>query len=182
MQLQHLIGLNAEQREAVVHTDGPLLILAGAGTGKTKTLVHRIAHLIRAAKVEADRIVGVTFTNRAADEMRERVEAYIGADARKVTLCTFHALGLRVLREHGARLGLPKRFAVYAAADQVAALKMACSEISIANDSFDLKRVIRQISSWKNHRIEPAEATRIVQQTDATGTRADDYAVLAADA
>ncbi|HEY0304663.1 MAG TPA: UvrD-helicase domain-containing protein, partial [Longimicrobiales bacterium] len=116
-QTQHLRGLNAEQRAAVVHTDGPLLILAGAGTGKTKTLVHRVAHLIRFAKVEAQHIVGVTFTNRAADEMRERVEAFIGEDARKVTLCTFHALGLRVLREHGHRIGLPKRFAVYAAAD-----------------------------------------------------------------
>jgi superfamily I DNA/RNA helicase len=179
---QHLLGLNPEQRAAVVHVDGPLLILAGAGTGKTKTLVHRIAHLIRAAQVEPERIVGVTFTNRAADEMRERVEAYIGADARKVTLCTFHALGLRVLREHGSRIGLPKRFAVYAAADQIAALKMACSEISIANDSFDLKRVMRQISTWKNHRVGPDAATEAVKNADATGTRADDYAVLAVDA
>jgi superfamily I DNA/RNA helicase len=179
---QHLQGLNAEQRAAVQHVDGPLLILAGAGTGKTKTLVHRIAHLIRAAKVEPERIVGVTFTNRAADEMRERVETYIGADARKVTLCTFHALGLRVLREHGARIGLPKRFAVYAAAEQIAALKMACSEISIANDSFDVKRVMRQVSAWKNHRVDPRQAAEIVKQADTTGTRADDYAVLAADA
>ena len=180
--VQHLAGLNPEQRAAVIHTDGPLLILAGAGTGKTKTLVHRVAHLIRAAKIEPDRIVGVTFTNRAADEMRERVQGYIGDDARKVTLCTFHALGLRVLREHGARIGLPKKFAVYAAADQLAALKMACSEISIANDSFDVKRIMRQISAWKNHRIDPSGAVEIVKATDATGTRADDYAVLAADA
>ncbi|HEX6064817.1 MAG TPA: UvrD-helicase domain-containing protein, partial [Longimicrobiales bacterium] len=180
--LQHLAGLNPEQRAAVIHTDGPLLILAGAGTGKTKTLVHRVAHLIRSAKVEPDRIVGVTFTNRAADEMRERVQAYIGDDARRVTLCTFHALGLRVLREHGARLGLPKKFAVYPAADQLAALKMACSEISIANDAFDIKRIMRQITAWKNHRIDPAQAVQLVQAADATGTRADDYAVLAADA
>ncbi len=181
-QTQHLSGLNAEQRAAVVHVNGPLLILAGAGTGKTKTLVHRIAHLIRSADVEAQHIVGVTFTNRAADEMRERVEAYIGESARKVTLCTFHALGLRVLREHGQRLGLPKRFAVYAAADQLAALKMACSEISIANDAFDIKRIMRQISSWKNHSVDPPAATVQVKNAAETGTRADDYAVLAADA
>jgi superfamily I DNA/RNA helicase len=181
-QTQHLGGLNAEQRAAVIHTNGPLLILAGAGTGKTKTLVHRIAHLIRSAKIEPEHIVGVTFTNRAADEMRERVQAYIGESARKVTLCTFHALGLRVLREHGQRLGLPKRFAVYAAADQLAALKMACSEISIANDAFDIKRIMRQISSWKNHRVDPAAATEQVKEAEATGTRADDYAVLSADA
>ena len=181
-QTQHLRGLNPEQRAAAVHTDGPLLILAGAGTGKTKTLVHRIAHLIRAAQIEPQNIVGVTFTNRAADEMRERVESYIGEDARKVTLCTFHALGLRMLREHGERVGLPKRFAVYAAPDQLAALKMACSEISIANDAFDIKRIMRQISSWKNHRVDPAGAIDEIRNAEATGTRADDYAVLAADA
>ena len=181
-QHQHLFGLNAEQREAVRHVDGPLLILAGAGTGKTKTLVHRVAHLIRVAGVEPQHIVGVTFTNRAADEIRERVQAYIGDAARKVTLCTFHALGLRILREHGERLGLPKKFAVYAAADQLAALKMACAEISIGNDTFDHKRVLRQISSWKNRRVSPAEATEEVRNSEATGTRADDYAVLAADA
>ena len=181
-QTQHLRGLNPEQRSAVIHVDGPLLILAGAGTGKTKTLVHRIAHLIRSAKVEPQHIVGVTFTNRAADEMRERVESYIGEDARKVTLCTFHALGLRILREHGTRLGLPKKFAVYAAADQVAALKMACSEISIANDAFDLKRVMRQISAWKNYRVSPHQALEILKTEAETGTRADDYAVLSVDA
>ncbi len=179
---QHLRGLNAEQRAAVQHVDGPLLILAGAGTGKTKTLVHRIAHLIRAAAVEPDKIVGVTFTNRAADEMRERVQAYIGDDARKVTLSTFHSLGLRILREHGKLIGLPQRFAVYAAADQLAALKMACAEISVGNDVFDHKRVLRQISSWKNHRVAPDQATALVREAEATGTRADEYAVLAADA
>jgi DNA helicase II / ATP-dependent DNA helicase PcrA len=178
----HLRGLNPEQRAAVIHVDGPLLILAGAGTGKTKTLVHRIAHLIRHAKVEPHHIVGVTFTNRAADEMRERVESYIGEDARKVTLCTFHALGLRVLREHGTRLGLPRKFAVYAAADQLAAVKMACSEISIANDAFDIKRIMRQISAWKNYRVSPAQAVEIIKNEAETGTRTDDYAVLSADA
>ncbi|HET9438802.1 MAG TPA: UvrD-helicase domain-containing protein [Longimicrobiales bacterium] len=181
-QSQHLRGLNPEQRAAVQHVNGPLLILAGAGTGKTKTLVHRIAHLIRAADVEPQHIVGVTFTNRAADEMRERVQSYIGDDARKVTLCTFHALGLRVLREHGTLIGMPRRFAVYAAADQLAALKMACAEISVGNDVFDHKRVMRQISSWKNHRVDPAQATELVKEATATGTRADEYAVLAADA
>ena len=144
--------------------------------------MHRVAHLIRFAKVEPQHIVGVTFTNRAADEMRERVEAFIGEDARKVTLCTFHALGLRVLREHGHRMGLPKRFAVYPAADQLAALKMACSEISIANDAFDIKRIMRQISAWKNHRVDPAAAVEEVKAMAETGTRADDYAVLSADA
>lgn len=179
---QHLRGLNPEQRAAVQHVDGPLLILAGAGTGKTKTLVHRIAHLIRAARVEPDKIVGVTFTNRAADEMRERVESFIGGEARRVTLSTFHSLGVRILRAHHKKLQLPARFAIYTAPDQLAALKIATSEISIANDAFDLKRILRQISSWKNAKVTPAAAARMVADSAETGTRADDYAVLAADA
>ena len=108
---QHLRGLNSEQRTAVIHVDGPVLILAGAGTGKTKTIVHRIAHLIRVAKVEPENILGVTFTNRAADEMRERVQSFIGEDAKRVTLCTFHSLGVRILRAHYRKLSLPARFA-----------------------------------------------------------------------
>lgn len=178
----HLRGLNPEQRAAVAHVDGPLLILAGAGTGKTKTLVHRIAHLIRVAKVAPETIVGVTFTNRAADEMRERVESFIGPEARRVALSTFHSLGVRILRTHYRKLGLPARFAIYASSDQLAALKMACAEIGIGNDTFDIKRILRQISAWKNARVTPADATRIVADTAAAGTRADDYAVLAADA
>ncbi|MGQ0562529.1 MAG: ATP-dependent helicase [Gemmatimonadota bacterium] len=178
----HLRGLNPEQRAAVEHVDGPLLILAGAGTGKTRTLVHRIAHLIRAARVQPDTIVGVTFTNRAADEMRERVESFIGEEARRVTLSTFHSLGVRILRAHYRKLALPARFAIYSTPDQLAALKMACAEISIGNDVFDHKRILRQISSWKNARVSTAQAARLVAAAGESGTRADDYAVLAADA
>lgn len=180
--MNHLRGLNPEQREAVLHVDGPLLILAGAGTGKTKTLVHRIAHLIHQARVEPQNIVGVTFTNRAADEMRERVESFVGPEAKRVTLSTFHSLGVRILREHHKKLSLPARFAIYSTPDQLAALKLACSEISIANDAFDIKRILRQISSWKNQRVTPADATRLVADSPETGTRADDYAVLSVDA
>src|SRR5690606_17705682 len=179
---QHLTGLNSAQRAAVTHIDGPLLILAGAGTGKTKTLVHRIAHLIRSGGVPPSRILAVTFTNRAAEEMRERVHAYVGAEARAITLGTFHALGVRILREHGARLGLPQRFAIYATGDQLAALRSATSEISIADDRFALKRILWRISDWKSKRIDPAQARTLVAGEQATGTRADDYAVLAADA
>ena len=179
---QHLIGLNSAQRDAVTHVDGPLLILAGAGTGKTKTLVHRIAHLIRAAQVPPSKILAVTFTNRAAEEMRARVHGYAGADAKAVTLSTFHSLGVRILREHGAKLDLPKRFAIYSTGDQLAALKAATSEISISDDRFDLKRVLWRISDWKSRRILPSAARRIVAGEQASGTRADDYAVLAADA
>lgn len=114
--------------------------------------------------------------------MRERVESFIGPEAKRVALSTFHSLGLRILRTHYKKLSLPARFAIYATSDQLAALKMACAEISIGNDTFDIKRILRQISAWKNARVTPPEATRIVKETQETGTRADDYAVLAADA
>ena len=178
----YLRGLNPEQRAAVLHTDGPCLILAGAGSGKTKTLVHRIVHLIRGKEVPPSRIVVVTFTNRAADEMRERVQAFAGKDARAVTVCTFHALGVRILRAHGKRLGLPERFAIYSGPDQLGALRSACAEISIDDNRFDLKRILRRISDWKNRRVSPAEAAREVAEARTRGTRADDYAILAAHA
>ena len=178
---QHLHDLNPEQRTAVTHIAGPLLILAGAGTGKTKTLVHRIAHLIRNADVPPARILAVTFTNRAATEMRERVHSYVGEEARRITLGTFHSLGVRILREHGARLGLPARFAIYATGDQLGALKAASAEVHVLDDSFDLKRVLWRISDWKSKRITPAQARTIVANGVTTGTRADDYAILAAD-
>jgi len=178
----HLHGLNPEQRSAVLHTEGPLLILAGAGSGKTKTLVHRIVHLIRSRGVPASKIVVVTFTNRAADEMRERVMAFAGTEARAVTISTFHALGVRILRSYGTRIGLPKGFAVYSVPDQLAALKTAVSEISIDDDRFDLRRVLRRISEWKTRNISPEEAAREVREGELLGNRYDDYAILAAGA
>ena len=166
----------------MLHTEGPLLILAGAGTGKTRTIVHRIAHLIDGMKVEPANVVGLTFTNRAADEMRERVQSYVGDAARAVTLSTFHSLGVRILREHAAKLGLPKRFAVYGTSDQLAALRTATSEIRIADDRFDLKRILWQISDWKSKSLGPQEARRRVAAEAGSAKRADDYAILAADA
>jgi superfamily I DNA/RNA helicase len=176
----YLYDLNPEQRSAALQTEGPLLVLAGAGSGKTKTLVHRIVHLLRGREVAPDKIVVVTFTNRAAEEMRERVQAFAGKEARGVTISTFHALGVRILRAHGKRLGLPDRFAVYSVPDQMAALKTAASEISIDDDRFDLKRVLRQISDWKTRRISPEGAAREVREGRLRGNRHDDYAVLSA--
>ena len=178
----YLNQLNAEQRSAVQRTEGPVLILAGAGSGKTRTLVYRIAHLVRSAKVDPARIVAVTFTNKAALEMRERVREFAGDEAKRVTISTFHSLGVRILREHGERLGLPKKFAIYSAADQLGTLKSACSEISIDDDSFDLKRVMRQISDWKTRGLAPIDAVKHVASERARGNRSDDYAVLSADA
>jgi superfamily I DNA/RNA helicase len=178
----YLNQLNAEQRSAVQRTEGPVLILAGAGSGKTRTLVYRIVHLVRGGKVDPARIVAVTFTNRAAEEMRARVHEFAGDGAKRVTISTFHSLGVRILREHGDRLGLPKKFAIYSSPDQLGVLKSACSEISSADDSFDLKRVMRQISDWKTRGLTPMDAVKHVAAEQTRGNRSDDYAVLSADA
>src|SRR5690606_33142628 len=177
-----LSQLNPEQRAAVTRTEGPVLILAGAGSGKTRTIVYRIAHLVRGEKVDPSRIVAVTFTNRAAEEMRERVREFAPDEARRVVISTFHSLGVRILREHCDRLDLPRRFAIYSTPDQLGALKSACSEISIDDDSFDLKRVLRQISDWKTRGLAPVDAVKQVAAEQARGNRSDDYAVLSADA
>ncbi|HSJ10470.1 MAG TPA: UvrD-helicase domain-containing protein, partial [Longimicrobiales bacterium] len=179
---QYLRDLNPEQRRAVLRTEGPVLILAGAGSGKTRTLVYRITHLVRGADIDAGRIVAVTFTNKAAQEMRERVSDFAGDEAKRVTISTFHSLGVRILREYGSRLGLPKKFAIYSAGDQMGALRSACAEIHIDDDSFDLKRVMRQISDWKTRGLDPMAAAKAVQAEHARGNRSDDYAVLSADA
>jgi ATP-dependent DNA helicase Rep/DNA helicase-2/ATP-dependent DNA helicase PcrA len=177
-----LLTLNPEQRRAAQHTEGPVLVLAGAGSGKTRMLVHRIAYLIEIRRVDPGSIVAVTFTNRAADEMRERLRGYVGEAAKRAVVSTFHSLCLRILREHAARLGLPRRFAIYTTADQLGTLRTATAEVSIGDDRFDLKRILRRISDWKTRAVTPAEARAVVVQERATGTRADEYAVLAADA
>ncbi|HEX6745779.1 MAG TPA: UvrD-helicase domain-containing protein, partial [Longimicrobium sp.] len=183
---QYLRELNPEQREAVLATEGPVLILAGAGSGKTRTIVYRIAYLVRDRGVDPRRVLAVTFTNKAAAEMRERVARVVGKDAKGVLLSTFHSLGARILREHGEKIGLPKSFSIYATGDQLAAVKkIAMEEVHVSatagDDSFDPKRVLYQISDWKNRLVTPEQARAEVAVGPVKGNRSDDYAVLAAD-
>jgi len=183
---QYLRELNPEQREAALATEGPVLVLAGAGSGKTRTIVYRIAHLVRGCAVEPRRVLAVTFTNRAAAEMRERVTRLVGRDARGVLLSTFHSLGARILRDHADQAGLPRAFSIYAAGDQLAAVKrVMAEEVQVAatagGDVYDPKRVLYQISDWKNRLVTPDEARREVIDAPTRGNRSDDYAVLAAD-
>ena len=114
-----LEGLNPVQREAVVHDEGPLLVIAGAGSGKTRVLTHRIAHLIRAGGVSPFEILAITFTNKAAEEMRERVGALVGPVAQKMWVSTFHSACVRILRRDADKLGYPKSFTIYDQADAV---------------------------------------------------------------
>jgi superfamily I DNA/RNA helicase len=182
---QHLRELNPEQRAAALATEGPVLILAGAGSGKTRTLIFRIVHLLSRG-VDPRRILAVTFTNRAAAEMRERVQKLIGKEARGLTLSTFHSLGARILRDHGAAVGLPKKFSIYGTADQLSIIKRIVMEevhvvATAGEETYDAKRVLYQISSWKNALVGPEEAKREVAEGRVRGNRSDDYAILAAD-
>jgi DNA helicase-2/ATP-dependent DNA helicase PcrA len=145
-----LSGLNEPQRLAVTHDKGPLLIFAGAGSGKTRTLTHRIAYLIGEHHVSTRRILAVTFTNKAAREMRERLENLIGPAAKSMWLGTFHALCARMLRIHGDRIGLNPRFAIFDSDDQIRLVKDILKELNIDSERFPAGRVLGRISDAKN--------------------------------
>jgi DNA helicase-2/ATP-dependent DNA helicase PcrA len=115
-----LSGLNEAQRRAVTHTQGPLLIVAGPGSGKTRVITHRIAYLVAEAGVAPWRILAVTFTNKAAREMRDRVDALLGRAAHELTLGTFHSVCSRILRIEGGAIGIDRGFAIYDDDDQMA--------------------------------------------------------------
>ena len=126
-----LEGLNPPQREAVTHGDGPLLIFAGAGSGKTRVLTVRIAHLIATKRVWPDRLLAVTFTNKAAREMRSRVEALVGEGAKKMWVGTFHATAVRVLRREAERIGIASSFVIFGEDDTRAAIKRVMDDHKI---------------------------------------------------
>ena len=157
--MHFLDKLNPEQREAVVHRDGPLLILAGAGSGKTRVITYRIAHLIGGGYAQPDEILAVTFTNKAAQEMRERVEGLIGDEAGGVWLSTFHSLCARLLRREAPKIGLSRDFVIYDSSDQVSVVKQAQRELGIDDKLVPPRMALSRISQAKN-RMEGPDTLR----------------------
>jgi DNA helicase-2/ATP-dependent DNA helicase PcrA len=151
-----LHGLNGPQRAAVVHPGGPLLVLAGAGSGKTRVLTHRIAHLVRSGEVKAGEILAITFTNKAAQEMRERVELLLGRSTRAMWVLTFHSACVRMLRSDAPRLGYTRSFTIYDQADARRLVKQCIDEVGADPKRFSPAAVHNQISDAKN-RLRDAE-------------------------
>lgn len=156
-----LIGLNDEQKRAVLTTEGPLLIQAGAGSGKTKTLTHRIAHILQEGLAHPQQILAVTFTNKAAKEMRERVATLLGERAEDRSFLpfmgTFHGVCVRLLRADGEHIGIPRTFVIYDESDRLAAIKQEIKRQKIDEKAFPPRTLVSLISSAKNEAMSPAD-------------------------
>jgi DNA helicase-2/ATP-dependent DNA helicase PcrA len=157
--MSFLDNLNPEQREAVLHRDGPLLILAGAGSGKTRVITYRIAYLIGNGYAEPGEVLAVTFTNKAAQEMRERVETVLGSECGGIWLSTFHALCARLLRREAPKIGLSREFVIYDSADQLAVVRQGQRELGIDDKLVPSRAALARISQAKN-RMEGPETLR----------------------
>jgi DNA helicase II / ATP-dependent DNA helicase PcrA len=166
---RYLADLNPAQREAVLATEGPLLVVAGAGSGKTRVLTYRVAHLINACGVKPNEILAITFTNKAAGEMRERLEDLLGPVARSIWILTFHAACGRILRREAQRLGYRSNFTIYDQADQVRLTKACLEELDRDPKRFVPRGIHAQISAAKNQLVTPEEyAERVSSFHDQT--------------
>src|SRR5688500_17688315 len=143
-----LEDLTDPQRQAVTHVDGPLLVLAGAGSGKTRVITRRIAHLVLRVGIPPWNVLAITFTNKAAGEMRERVARLVPErQARALTVTTFHSLCARLIRQYAARLDLPAAYSIYDTADQTRVMKLALETLEINADNFPPGKVLATISN-----------------------------------
>jgi DNA helicase-2/ATP-dependent DNA helicase PcrA len=170
----YLSGLNERQREAVLHKDGPLMIVAGAGSGKTKVLTTRIAHLMAFHGINAFNILALTFTNKAAKEMKERVEKVLGnTEARNLYIGTFHSVFARILRAEAPKLGYPSNFTIYDTDDAKGVVKTVINELGLDDKLYKPSTVYNRISSAKNALVGPAEyaADYHIQQEDMRSNR-----------
>ncbi|REJ20496.1 MAG: ATP-dependent DNA helicase PcrA, partial [Paenibacillaceae bacterium] len=157
--------LNPRQREAVQTTEGPLLIMAGAGSGKTRVLTHRIAYLIGKKRVAPWSILAITFTNKAAREMQERVEALVGPGASDIWVSTFHSMCVRILRRDIERLGYTSNFTILDSADQLSVIRACMKDLNYDTKKFEPRMIQAKISGAKNELLSP----------ERYGDRAGDY-------
>ncbi|MEC1586206.1 DNA helicase PcrA [Bacillus spizizenii] len=158
---QLLSGLNPVQQEAVKTTDGPLLLMAGAGSGKTRVLTHRIAYLMVEKHVAPWNILAITFTNKAAREMKERVESILGPGADDIWISTFHSMCVRILRRDIDRIGINRNFSILDTADQLSVIKGILKERNLDPKKFDPRSILGTISSAKNELTEPEEFSKV---------------------
>ncbi|WP_079478666.1 DNA helicase PcrA [Halobacillus salinus] len=150
-------GLNKEQKEAVTHTEGPLLIMAGAGSGKTRVLTHRIAYLLSEKDVGPRNVLAITFTNKAAREMKERVEGLVGSDAEKIWMSTFHSMCVRILRRDIDRIGYDRNFSILDSSDQLSVIKQVLKDLNLDPKKWDPRAMLGAISNAKNELISAEE-------------------------
>ncbi|GAA3621254.1 DNA helicase PcrA [Marihabitans asiaticum] len=157
-----LAGLNPEQREAVLHEGSPLLIVAGAGSGKTRVLTHRIAYLLGARGAQPGQILAITFTNKAAAEMRERVESLVGPRARAMWVMTFHSACVRILRREATKVGMKSSFSIYDAADSQRLIAMVMRDLDLDPKRYPPRSFAHQISNLKNELVDEEDYARRV--------------------
>ncbi|WP_439144729.1 DNA helicase PcrA [Virgibacillus salinus] len=157
-----LSGLNKEQQQAVKHTDGPLLIMAGAGSGKTRVLTHRIAYLLREKEVSPKSVLAITFTNKAAREMKERVHKLVGMGSGQIWVSTFHSMCVRILRKDIDRIGYSRNFTILDSSDQLSVIKQTLKDLNIDPKKFEPRAMLGSISSAKNELITPEEYSKNV--------------------
>src|SRR6188472_3686297 len=158
-----LDGLNEPQRAAVVHAGAPLLVVAGAGSGKTRVLTRRIAWLISERNAHPGSILAITFTNKAAAEMRERVEELVGRRARIMWVSTFHSACVRILRKEIDRFGYKSSFSIYDSADSKRLMTLVCKELDLDPKRYQPRAVLNWVSNQKNELIDHEDASRNAQ-------------------
>ena len=173
----NLDTLNPAQREAVEKTEGPVLILAGAGSGKTRVLTTRIGHLIEDKGVQPANILAITFTNKAANEMRERVEETLESDASDMWISTFHSCCVRILRKDINRIGYNRSFVIYDSADQVTLVKDCLKELNLNDKVFEPKMIISTISGAKDKLYDPKQFKAMHMNDNRMSKIADVYAL-----
>ena len=158
-----LEGLNNKQYEAVINTEGPCLVIAGAGSGKTKVLTHKIAYLIKEKNVAPWNILAITFTNKAANEMKERITNLVGEQAKDIWMGTFHSICVKILRSHIDKIGYEKSFIIFDTSDQRSMIKRCLKELGIDEKTFTDRAVLSEISNAKNQMLEPDQYAAIAK-------------------